>query len=98
MWMTTALMTAWMDTQGGTRPAWLDDPLLRDTYSPELIEKYWGQPLAKRTPDEVARARSDFALLGQNAMKLRAAGIRVVSGTDTGQNRFFIGYFTHLDL
>jgi imidazolonepropionase-like amidohydrolase len=24
--------------------------------------------------------------------------MRIVSGTDTGQTRFFIGYFTHMDL
>ena len=29
MWVTPALITAWMNTQGGVRrPAWLDDPLL----------------------------------------------------------------------
>src|SRR6266446_2702004 len=27
-----------------------------------------------------------------------AAGIRVVEGTDTGQSRFLIGYFNHMDL
>ena len=29
---------------------------------------------------------------------MRAAGMRIVSGTDTGQSRFWIGYFSHLDL
>jgi imidazolonepropionase-like amidohydrolase len=98
MWMTPALITAWMDTQGGTRPAWLDDPMLRDLYSSDQIEAYWGRPLAKRTPEEVKRARQDFELQASNAMKLRAAGMRIVSGTDTGQTRFFIGYFNHLDM
>ena len=98
MWMTPALITAWMDTQGGSRPAWLNDPLLRDLYSSEQIEQYWGAPLAKRTPAEVERARKDFALQASNAMKLRAAGMRIVSGTDTGQTRFFIGFFNQLDL
>jgi len=98
MWMTPALITAWMDTQGGSRPAWLDDPLLRDLYSSEQIEQYWGAPLAKRTPAEVERARKDFALQASNAMKLRAAGMRIVSGTDTGQTRFLIGFFNQLDL
>jgi adenine deaminase len=96
--MTPALITAWMDTQGGKRPPWLDDPLLRDTYSPGQIEEYWGRPLAKRTPEEVERARKDFELQASNAMKLRAAGMRIVSGTDTGQTRFLIGYFNQLDL
>lgn len=99
MWMTPALITAWMDTQGGSkRPAWLDDPLLQALYSSEQIEEDWGRPLAKRTPKEVQTAQQDFKLQASNAMKLRAAGIRVVSGTDTGQNRFWIGYFNHLDL
>src|SRR4029077_20999053 len=98
MWMTPALITAWMDTQGGTRPAWLDDPLLRALYSSDQIEEYWGRPLAKRTPQEVERSRKDFELQASNAMKLRAAGVRIVSGTDTGQTRHFIGYFNQLDL
>jgi imidazolonepropionase-like amidohydrolase len=98
IWMTPALITAWMNTQGGRRPAWLDEPLLQDTYSPKNIEEYWGDPLKKMTPDAVERARKDFELQGRNAMRLRAAGMRVVTGTDTGQSRFLIGYFNHLDL
>lgn len=99
MWITPDLMTAWMDSQGGgARPDWLDDPLLTDTYSAEQIEAYWGKPLAKMTPEAAEKARKDFKLQAQNAMKLRAAGMRFVEGTDTGQTRFFIGYFNHLDL
>ena len=98
IWMTPALITVWMDTPGSPRPAWLDDPLLRDTYSSDQIEEYWGRPLAKRTPEEIERSRKDFELQASNAMKLRAAGVRIVSGTDTGQTRFLIGYFNQLDL
>jgi imidazolonepropionase-like amidohydrolase len=98
IWMTPALITAWMNTQGGRRPAWLDDPLLRDTYSRKQIEEYWGDPLKNMTPDAVERARQDFELQGRNAMRLRAAGMRIVTGTDTGQSRFLIGYFNQLDL
>jgi len=98
IWMTPALITVWMDTPGSPRPAWLDDPLLRDTYSSDQIEEYWGRLLAKRTPEEIERSRKDFELQASNAMKLRAAGMRIVSGTDTGQTRFFIGYFNQLDL
>ena len=50
------------------------------------------------TPEAVARVKKSFESDGRNAMKLRAAGMRVVDGTDTGQNRFLIGYFNHLDL
>jgi imidazolonepropionase-like amidohydrolase len=98
IWMTPSLITSWMNMAGGTRPAWLDDPLLRATYSPEQIEKYWGEPLKKMSPDALARAKKSFENDGRNAMKLRAAGMRVIGGTDTGQSRFLIGYFNHLDL
>ena len=98
IWMTPSLITAWMDTQGGRRPAWLDDPLLGATYSPQHIQEHWGDPLKKMTPEEVTRARRAFELQGRNAMRLRAAGMRIVTGTDTGQTRFWIGFFNHLDL
>jgi imidazolonepropionase-like amidohydrolase len=98
MWITPSLITSWMNLAGGTRPAWLDDPLLRATYSPEQLEKYWGEPLKKMTPEAVARVKKNFENEGRNAMKLRAAGMRVIEGTDTGQSRFLIGYFNHIDL
>jgi imidazolonepropionase-like amidohydrolase len=100
MWMTPSMITAWMNTQGGGagRPAFLDDPLLRATYSPQDIERYWAEPLAKMTGEQVARAKRNFESDAKSAMRLRAAGIRVVEGTDTGQTRFLIGYFNHIDL
>jgi imidazolonepropionase-like amidohydrolase len=98
MWMTLSLVTAWMNTEGGGRPAWLDDPPLKATYSPRQIEQYWGEPLAKMTAERLARAKRAFESDGVSAMRLRAAGIRVVGGTDTGQTRFLIGMFNHLDL
>jgi imidazolonepropionase-like amidohydrolase len=97
MWVTPGLQTAWMNIQG-QRPAWLDDQLLRQTYSLQHIQEYWGDPLMKMTPDAVVRARENLALDGGNMMKLRAAGMRVVMGTDTGQTRFLIGYFNHMVL
>ena len=99
IWMTPALITAWMNTQGGAmRPEWLDDPLLKAMYSPSDIEKHWGNPLKNMTAAEIAKAKRNFAADASNAMKLRAAGMIVVDGTDTGQTRFWIGYFNHLDL
>ena len=98
MWMTPSLITAWMNTQGGGRPAFLDDPLLRATYSAHDIERYWVEPLKKMAPEQIARAKRNFQSDATSAMRLRAAGIRVVEGTDTGQTRFLIGYFNHIDL
>ncbi len=98
IWMTPDLANAWMTSQGGAHPAWLDDPLLRDTYSPQLIKEYWTDPKQKMTPEAIASARQDYELQGRNAMRLRAAGMIALSGTDTGQSRFLIGYFNHMDL
>jgi hypothetical protein len=101
MWMTPALITAWMNaswatTPDGQRPAWLDDPLLRETYAPAQVEAYWGQSRKQGILNRYIA--HDFELLGQNAMRLRAAGMKIVTGTDTGQIQFLIGYFNLLDL
>ena len=99
MWMTPSLITAWMNTQGGARrPVWLDDPLLTTTYSRQDIDLFWGDPLKKMTQADVAAAKQAFASDAKNAMLLRAAGMKIVGGTDTGQTRHLMGYFNHLDL
>jgi imidazolonepropionase-like amidohydrolase len=99
MWVTPALITAWMNTTGGaTRPAWLDDPMVKALYSPAQIERYWGDPLKKMTPDQVAKAKAAFAADGKNMMVLRNAGMVVVGGTDTGQTRHLLAFQNHLDL
>ena len=99
MWVTPALITAWMNTTGGAeRPGWLNDPLLKAMYSPSDIEKFWGDPLKKMTPQQVARAKQAFAADAKNMMMLRAAGMTVVGGTDTGQVRHLLAFQNHLDL
>jgi len=99
MWMTPAMISAYMNMQGGpVRPAFLDDPLLKATYAPRHIEEYWGEPLKKMTPAQVQKAKESFAEDAKNALKLRAAGMKIVSGTDTGQTRHLIGLANHLDL
>jgi imidazolonepropionase-like amidohydrolase len=98
MWMTPGLRPAWMNSQGGGRPAWLDDPLLQETYLPRQNEEHLADELARMTPDQVEGARRSLERDGRNTMRLRAAGVRVVLGTDTGQIRHRIGYFAHLEL
>jgi hypothetical protein len=70
--------------------------MLRATHPPRETEQHWGEPLKKMTPEEVARARRNFEADGRNAIKVRAAGMRLVNGTDTGQTRFWIGNFNHM--
>jgi len=80
-----------------TREDW-NDPLLRDTVPPEQIQQFWGAQLADATPASVARARDNLRQLGAtNALKLRAAGMKIVLGSDTGQTRFFIGWMGQLE-
>ena len=99
MWMTPSLITAWMNTQGGLqRPSWLEDPLLTSTYSRPDIERFWGVPLREMTPAQVVRAKAVFAEDAHNAVLLRAAGMKIVGGTDTGQSRHLMGFFNHMDL
>ena len=99
MWITPSLISAYMTTFGGpTRPAWLDDPLLKATYSPQQIEEYWGAPLRRMTPAQVAAAKETFAHDGRNLIRLRDAGMKIVGGTDTGQTRHLVGLANHLDI
>lgn len=99
MWVTPSLITGWMNLSGGPqRPVWLDDPLLKALYSPQQIEQYWGYPLKKMTPAQLAQAKKAFAEDGKNMMVLRAAGMKVVGGTDTGQKRHLLAFQNHLDL
>src|SRR5262245_20319607 len=99
IWMTPSMISAWMNTQGGPRrPVWLDDPLLKATYAPQHIEQYWGEPLRKMTPAQVAEAKESFEHDARNAIRLRQAGMKIVAGTDTGQTRHLVGLANHLDL
>jgi imidazolonepropionase-like amidohydrolase len=79
------------------REAW-DDPLLRETISPQQIQEHWGEALKAMTPESVERARRNLKELGTtNALKLRDAGMKIVLGSDTGRSRFFIGWMGQLE-
>jgi imidazolonepropionase-like amidohydrolase len=83
---------------GSSREDW-NDPLLRETISAQQIQEHWGDYLAKLAPDSVARARQNLKQMGTtNALKLRAAGMKIVLGSDTGQTRFFIGWMGQLEM
>src|SRR5258705_11170762 len=91
IWMTRSLITQWMNTQGGMRPEWLDDPLLQAGYSPADIEQHWGEPLRKMTPRDVAAPPRSFESDSPSAMKLRAAGITVAHGSEPGEDPIWVG-------
>ncbi|HYK58728.1 MAG TPA: amidohydrolase family protein [Bryobacteraceae bacterium] len=83
---------------GSSREDW-DDPLLRETISPQQIQAHWGGYLAGLTPEAVAKARASLRQMGTtNALRLRDAGMKIVLGSDTGQTRFFIGWMGQLEM
>src|SRR5579864_3656803 len=64
------------------RPAWLDDPLLHETIPPGEIKRLENQ-FANRKPAAIASTRASWDLQVRNLMKLRAAGARIVLGSDS---------------
>ena len=85
MWMTPALITGWMNTQGGaTRPAWLDDPLLTSAYSRPDIENYGLNATYSMTEIATGKmvvagqtfARVSYDIPGQEQRFARLRGLR----------------------
>lgn len=64
------------------RPAWLDDPLLHETIPPGEIKRLENQ-FANRKPAALAATRASWDLQVRNLTKLRAAGARIVLGSDS---------------
>jgi imidazolonepropionase-like amidohydrolase len=64
------------------RPAWLDDPLLHETIPPGEITRLETQ-FANRRPDQLAATRASWDLQVRNLAKMRAAGARIVLGSDS---------------
>jgi imidazolonepropionase-like amidohydrolase len=64
------------------RPAWLDDPLLHETIPPGEIKRLENQ-FSNRKPEQLATTRASWDLQVRNLAKMRAAGIRVVLGSDS---------------
>jgi len=84
-------------TAAASREDW-NDPLLRDTISPQQIEVQVGEQLKNMTPESTLQARERLKEMGAtNALKLRAAGMKITLGGDTGQTRFFIGWSQQLE-
>jgi len=64
------------------RPAWLDDPVLHETIPPSQIQRLEKQ-FSNRKPEALAATRASWDLQVRNLTKLRAAGVRIVLGSDS---------------
>jgi imidazolonepropionase-like amidohydrolase len=84
------------------KPAWVDDPALREAFSAESLQQLAEQfsPDPKADPQAVQRARTMAATNLRNTAKLYAAGARIGLGTDTGgvTGGQFFGLGSHVEL
>jgi imidazolonepropionase-like amidohydrolase len=88
------------NTDRGTyveKPAWIDDPLLRETVSPELLKRA-GDFYAARTVKDTEDSRETYARMQRTIAKLNAAGVLIALGTDTGPRDQFFGYTSQREL
>jgi imidazolonepropionase-like amidohydrolase len=80
----------------GARPAWLDDPLLHETFTPMEIKKL-------ENPKVPADAAERWAAgpVPRNVMRIKAAGVRIGIGGDIGGISGGGGYFgwsSHMEM
>jgi imidazolonepropionase-like amidohydrolase len=84
------------------KPAWVDDPALRQAFSAESVQQLAEQlsPDLKADPQAVQRARAMAATNLRNTARLYAAGARIGLGTDTGgvSGGQFFGLGSHVEL
>jgi imidazolonepropionase-like amidohydrolase len=83
------------------KPAWLDEPLLRETFSSREIELL-GEELSGNgsNPEAAQRARAMGQVNLRNTARLNAAGVTLALGTDSGgvSGGQYFGLGTHIEM
>ena len=91
------LMTLWSTRNEiyGRRPAWMDDPLLRETFTSEEI-----RALENPGVPEDAPARWKAGIVPRSIAKLKAAGVRFGLGDDSGATNgaYYFGFASHVEM
>jgi imidazolonepropionase-like amidohydrolase len=91
-----SLTTFWAQRNDifGARPAWMDDALIRETFSSEEIERLKNLDTPLDAPQKWA------ATFTPRIKKLRAAGLRIGIGGDTGgiTSLEFFGWSAHMEV
>ncbi len=82
-------------------PAWFTEPalagLLRDTEPPAVIDRVRNS-FAGRDAATVERNRRNYAILQKSLVKLSAAGVPIILGSDTGLDDHFFGFAEQKEL
>jgi imidazolonepropionase-like amidohydrolase len=78
----------------GPKPAWVNEPLLRETFMPEEISRLENP----RTPADAAEKWA--ATIPRHIAKLKAAGLRIGLGGDIGgiSGREYFGWDAHMEM
>jgi imidazolonepropionase-like amidohydrolase len=82
-------------------PAWFTEPalagLLRDTEPPAVIDRV-RDSFAGRDAATVERNRRNYTILQKSLVKLSAAGVPIILGSDTGLEDHFFGFAEQKEL
>jgi imidazolonepropionase-like amidohydrolase len=91
------LLTLWSTRNEifGRRPAWIDDPLLRETFSEEDIALLENPAVAEDAP-----ARWKAGIVPRGVAALKAAGVRFGLGDDAGATNGaqYFGFGSHIEM
>jgi imidazolonepropionase-like amidohydrolase len=78
------------------RPAWFDDPSLRETVSAAVVDRLAGS-ITARDRSTLERARRDYENVRRGLTKLNAAGVRIVFGSDYS-SLHVLGFSEHREM
>ena len=91
------ILTLWSTRNDifGRRPSWIDDPLLRETFTAGEIAM-----LENPAVGEDAVAKWKAGVVPRGVMALKAAGVKFGLGDDTGATNgsFYFGFGSHLEM
>jgi imidazolonepropionase-like amidohydrolase len=79
-------------------PAWLDEPSLAESATPDMIKKVAELYAARSTGQPRTAAVSSYAKQQRSVARLNAAGVTIALGDDTGIENTFYGYGDHREL
>jgi imidazolonepropionase-like amidohydrolase len=91
------ILTLWSSRNDifGRRPVWIDDPLLRETFTAEEIAL-----LENPAAGDDAVAKWTAGVVPSGVMALKAAGVKFGLGDDTGATNgsFYFGFGAHIEM